>query len=106
MASQRSTRASQPAAIRTYDACPLLNIVGQDERTVLAVIGVVYFLTIQFCEQNQSERVINVGRRVCEYVAQTDSKIIVLQSGGMIHTRKWKELNFHFRDRCPWPEFA
>ena len=58
MAALGASRPAEPASIVARSPRPLLNVVGQDEHPVYAVIRRVDFLPIELCQENQRERTV------------------------------------------------
>src|SRR5262245_50504573 len=64
------------------------------------------FLSVEFSQKYQGERVIDIRRSVGKDVAHADRKTAVIQSGGVIQTGEWKKLDFDFGNWSPGTQFA
>src|SRR5438105_954403 len=106
MAAQRPAGPRKSAAIRAGNARPILNIFGQDESAVSAVVGTVDLLSIQFREENKRKSAIHLGWRLGKDIAQPDLEVILLKPGGVIEARKREEFDFDFGNWTSRPGLA
>ncbi len=106
MPALRSGSATLPASTVSRNACSLLNLAPENKESIIAVIGIIDLLPIEFCEQNDRQREVNLFRSIDKDVAYTDYQSAVMQSGGMVQACEWKKFHFDVGQRSSRAQLA
>ena len=104
MPSARRVFSRLPASFVARNTRAILDFAAENEKPIRAVVRTIDLLPIEFCEQNQGQRVVNLRRGIGEDVAHTDHQLTVVQSCSVIQACEWKELNFDLRQWGAGPQ--
>ena len=87
-------------------ACTFLDVIGDDESSIVPVIKVIDGFPIKLREKNKSEGPINLRRSVHKDVAEADRQPILVQPHGMVETGEGEKFDSDFRQRRAGPKLS